>query len=164
MRGGHIRRLERLEINLLLDHDWRGPRAMTGDELVVGRLVLLRRMALNSDRDQDSRVAAAAGVAEIEASIRQQAVCWSGPEHEVRPAELASMSWGTINYVPALTPDGEHDSLDTPRLMARRAALWARPDIVALLGTTASRRSRGLGAADQSPQERPGPDRGGREG
>ena len=137
MSGSHIRRLERLDTNPLPYHERRGPRAMTGDELVVGRLILLRRMAANPDLDQDCRVAAAAGVAEIEASIRLQAARWSGPEHKARLAQLTSMARDTISYVPALTPDGESDSLDTPRLMARRAALWARPDIVALLRTTA---------------------------
>ena len=134
MSGSHIRRLERLNTDPLPYHDRRGPRAMTGDELAVGRLVLLHRLALNPDRAQDTRVAAAAGVAEIEADIRLQAAHWSGPEHEARLAQLASMGRDTISYVPALTPDGEHDSLDTPRLMARRTALWVRPDIVALVG------------------------------
>ena len=137
MGGSHIRRLERLDASPLPYRDRRGPRAMTGDEMVIGRLVLLRRMVANPDRDQDSRAAAAAGVAEIEAGIRLQAARRSGPEHEARLAQIVSMGRDTISYVPALTPDGEHDSLDTPRLMARRAALWARPDIVALLGTTA---------------------------
>ena len=137
MSGSHIRRLERLDTNPLRYHDRRGPRAMTGDELVVGRLILLRRMATNPGLDQDCRVAAAAGVAEIEASILLQATRRSGPEHEARLAQLASIGRDTISYVPALTPDGEHDNLDTPRLMARRATLWARPDIVALLRTTA---------------------------
>ena len=137
MSESHIRRLERLDTYPLPYHERRGQRAMTADELVIGRLILLRRMVANPDRDQDCRVAAATGVAEIEASILLQAARWSGPEHEARLAQLASMGRDTISYVPALTPEGEHDSLDTPRLMSRRAALWARPDIVALLGTTA---------------------------
>ena len=135
--SGSNRRLERLKTDPLPYHEPRGPRVMTGDELVIARLVLLRRMAANPGLDQDCRVAAAAGVAEIEVCIWLQAARWSGPEHEARLAQIASMRRDTMSYVPALTPDGEHDSLDTPHLMARRAALWARPDIVALLGTTA---------------------------
>ena len=137
MSGSHIRRPEGLDADPLPYGDRRGSRTMTGDELVGARLVLLRRMAANPDRDQDGRAAAAAGVAEIEAGIRLQAARWFGPEHEARLAQIASMGRDTVGYVPALTPNGEHDSLDTPRLMARRAALWARPDIVALLRTTA---------------------------
>lgn len=137
MNGSHIRRLEKLNIDPSLYHEQRGPRAMTGDELVVARLVLLRQIVTNPDRNQDSRIAAAAGVAEIEACIRLQAAHRDGPEHEARLAQLALKGYNTVSYVPPLTLDGEHDSLDTPRLMARRAALWARPDIVALLGTAA---------------------------
>ncbi len=107
---------------------------MTGDELVAGRLDLLRYMAVNPDRDQISRTAAAVGVAEIEASIRQQAALHFEPACDARLAQLASEGLDIGNYIPALTPEGEHDSLDIPRLLARRAALWARPDIVALVG------------------------------
>ena len=135
--SGSNRRLEWLNISTLPYHERRGPRVMTGDELVVARLVLLRRMAANPGLDQDCWAAAAAGVAEIEAGIRLQAASWVGPEQEARLARLTSMGRDPTSYVPAVTPEGEHDSLDTPRLMARRAALWARPDIVALLGTTA---------------------------
>lgn len=134
MSGSDIRRLERLATDRLPSQDRRGPRIMTADELVVGRLNLLRCMAANPDRDQDCRVVAAAGVVEIEASIRQRAALHFGPACDARLAQLASEGRDISNYVPALTLEGEHDSLDIPRLMARRAALCARPDIVALAG------------------------------
>ena len=132
------RQPDRQQTDPLPYHERRGPRAMTGDELVVGRLDLLRGMAANPGLDQDCRIAAAAGVAEIEAGIRLQAARWSGPEHEAQ-VELVSTGRGPVSYMPALAPDGEQDSLETPRLMARRAALWARPDVVALVGVMCGR-------------------------
>lgn len=118
--------------------DRRGPRAMTCDEVAISLLELLRAMAGNPDRDQSSRVAAAAGVAKIEAGIRLQATYWSGLGYKARLAQVASMGRDTPTYVPAVTLDGEHDGPDTPRLMARRAALWARPEILALIAAEAS--------------------------
>ena len=80
MNGSHIRRLERLNIDPSPYYERRGPRAMTGDELVVARLVLLRQIIANPDQNRDSRIAAAAGVAEIEACIRLR----TGPDPNMK--------------------------------------------------------------------------------
>ncbi len=120
MNGSNIRQLERLETDMLLCRDRRNLRVLTNDELAISRLDLLHQIAANPDRDRSSQLAAAAGAAEIEASIRQQAA-------------LALIRRDADDYVLAVTPDGEHDRLDTPRLMERRAALWARSDIKLLI-------------------------------
>lgn len=108
------------------------PRLMTYDELAISRLDLLRLIANSAYRDRSSRVAAAAGVAEIEAHIRLRVASGLCVHHQARRGAERSEE-EAVEYVPALTSEGELDKLDTPRLMARRTALWERSDIVALV-------------------------------
>ena len=133
MTVGHDRRLAKLEATLLLG----GPRSLrrlTTDELVTRILDLSRMIAMDPAVDPAKRAEAAARVADIEDGIREQAADRAGPRHAERLDWLKRIGRVASGYVPALTPMGEGDSLDTPRLMARRAALWARPDVIALVG------------------------------
>ena len=125
MGVSNMRLLEDVERRLYL-------RVMTYDELAISRLDLLRLIANSTYRDRSSRVAAAAGVAEIEAHIRLRVASGVGLHHQPRSGAERSEEHA-VEYVAALTSEGDFDKLDTPKLMARRAALRERPDIVALV-------------------------------
>ncbi len=133
---GLARRVARLEE--LAEPDRADPFGLAGltyDELVVAHLDTCRAIAADSVSDDEERASAAKMVAEIESTIRAKAAS----AHRYKDADTAGMQWRREwrehhgeDYVPPLTPCGEGD-LHEPRVMARRAALRARPEIQRLI-------------------------------
>lgn len=141
MNGSIVRRLDKLEA-ALLPSDGDGLAALTWDELEVRVMDLSRKVAADPCHDQAVREEAAARVERIEDGIRYQASALRRPGYA---AHLACVSRGRDGYVPAVCAmeaghgafcsSGmmEFGGLDRPRIMERRAALRARPDIALLI-------------------------------
>jgi len=141
MSTGMDRRLQRLKAVMLPPAGADAIRALPRDELQVRIMDLSRKMAADPDYPQADRDEAAARVARIEDGIRHQARAHLEP---VYAKHLAYVSGGRPGYVPAVCAichdhgfvdagRAEYEDLHKPRIMARRAALRARPDIARLI-------------------------------
>lgn len=115
-------------------------RAMTSDEMEVRIMDLSRKLAADPNYSQADRDEAAAQVARIEEGIRHQARAHLELGYTKHLAWVATATGHDGDYVPAVYGDihvcsgmVEYCDLDKPRIMARRAALRAQPDIARLI-------------------------------
>lgn len=142
MSTGMDRRLQKLEAAMLPPGGARAIRALTWDEMQVRLMELSLKLANDPSFPQADRDEAAARVAEIEEGIRHQARAHLQPDHA---RHLAYVAGDRGDYVPAVSGDhigdgvfadagwAEYEDLHKSRIMARRAALRARPDIARLI-------------------------------
>jgi hypothetical protein len=123
-----------------LERELGGSPDETNDELNIrlwdmARELLARPDATAEMRDQFRQVAE-----RIEADIKAQAAQGASADY-VRHLAWERAMWksrtGRDDYVPAVTGMGEYDDWDAPDIMARRAALRARPDVQGLIGAAA---------------------------
>ena len=111
---------------------------LTRDELYMRLLALSRRIVVDPSTPAAPREEAARYIAEIEGGIRRQALARCRPSYGRHLAQVAGGRFP--DYVPCVCGDPtvdpgmlEYHDLDKPRVMERRAAILARPDIQALL-------------------------------
>jgi hypothetical protein len=131
-------RLARLEREIGISAD------ETYDELNIRLWDMVRELLARPDataemRDQSRQVAE-----RIEADIKAQAAQVASADYATHLAWVRAMwksATGKDDYVPAVTGAengmGEYEDWEAPNVMARRAALRARPDIQRLIGAAA---------------------------
>lgn len=129
------RRLAKLEAGI--DPSGMGFHHMTDDELQMRLLDVSREILAGDDATLEERALATSSVARVEASIRAQAVQRRTPGYA---KHLARVQGTRASYVPAVCDVygngngmAEYGDLHRPRIMERRAAILARPDVQALL-------------------------------
>ena len=138
--AAHERRLAKLEA--ATDPSRTGLAHLTDDEIAVHLLDASRLIAADETATLEERAAAAGRVVTVEVGVRAQAALRRSPGYD---AHLAHVARGRSDYVPAIFADMdgrangmlEYSDLHRPNIMQRRAAILARPDIRAIVGSIA---------------------------
>ena len=134
------RRLAKLEA--ASDPSGTGLAHLTDDEFTMYFLDVSRLIAADDTATAERRAAAAERVASIEAGIKAQAALRRSPGYD---KHLAWVQGKLPSYTPAVFADMdgrangmlEYADMARPRIMQRRAAILARPDIRAIIGSVA---------------------------
>lgn len=135
-------------LEAVVDVEGADPSRLTRDELYMRLLDLSRSVVADPSTPAPAREEAERCIAEIEGGIRRQALARRAPGYKRHLAQIAGTRFP--DYVPCVCGDPtveagmlEYHDLDKPRVMERRAAILARPDVQAVLAEVA-------GVADQT--------------